>query len=196
MKKTLILLAGYPGTGKTYLSNLIRERFPDIQVLSPDEIKEEYWDEYGFNNLDEKEVLIQKSWQTYYQEMEKLFKIESNVLSDYPFSEKQKPTIANLAEIYGYKIYTIRLVANLDVLFARQKLRDLDESRHLGHILTNYHKDTNIQHKQADNLLNYEEFIHRCTTRGYEKFSLGKLYELDVTDYSKIDYPLLLDKLK
>lgn len=40
MKKSLILLAGYPGTGKTYLANLILVKFPNIGFLSPDEIKE------------------------------------------------------------------------------------------------------------------------------------------------------------
>ena len=32
MKRTLILLAGYPGTGKTYMCNKILEQEKDFQV--------------------------------------------------------------------------------------------------------------------------------------------------------------------
>ena len=42
MKKYFILLAGSPGTGKTYLMNKLRERFPDMYAITLDEIKEYY----------------------------------------------------------------------------------------------------------------------------------------------------------
>lgn len=196
MKKTLVLLAGYPGTGKSYLSSLIIKKFPAFQLLSPDELKEKNWDLYGFNNLEEKEELIQKSWNEYYSYMETYFQRGISLISDYPFSKKQKTKISVLTEKYGYQVITIRLIADLDVLFERQKKRDLDNSRHLGHILTSYHKDGGaVEHSDADNLLDYKEFRHRCRTRGYGAFSLGKLYELDVTDFSRVDYDQLLKDL-
>ncbi len=197
MKKSLILLAGFPGTGKSYLANLIIEKFSSIKLLSPDSIKEKNWDLYGFNNLNEKEELIQRSWKEYYQEMEEEFRQGKSVLSDYPFSEKQRDKLDQLTRKFNYQVITIRLIADLDVLFARQKKRDLDDTRHLGHILTSYHKnDSIISRENADNLLDYKEFIRRCTTRGYDKFSLGTLYELDVTDFSKVNYDLLLLNLE
>ena len=70
MKQTLILLAGYPGTGKSYLAKLLMKQFIGFEILSPDEIKEEFWDAYGFRNEQEKEELIQKSWVEYYHRME------------------------------------------------------------------------------------------------------------------------------
>lgn len=197
MKKALILLAGFPGTGKSYLANLIIEKFSSIKLLSPDSIKEKNWDLYGFNNLNEKEELIQRSWKEYYQEMEEEFRQGKSVLSDYPFSEKQRDKLDQLTRKFNYQVITIRLIADLDVLFARQKKRDLDDTRHLGHILTSYHKnDSIISRENADNLLDYKEFIRRCTTRGYDKFSLGTLYKLDVTDFSKVNYDLLLLNLE
>lgn len=51
MKKYFILLAGSPGTGKTYLMNKLRERFPDMYAITLDEIKEYYAESVGFNNL-------------------------------------------------------------------------------------------------------------------------------------------------
>ncbi|MGM0164476.1 AAA family ATPase [Enterococcus sp. DIV1059_2] len=198
MKKSLILLAGFPGTGKTYLANLIMEKFSGVKLLSPDDFKEKNWDFYGFNNLSEKEKLIQRSWEEYYQEMEEAFQRDESILSDYPFSDKQRNKLEQLTNKYGYQVITIRLIADLDILYDRQKNRDLDKNRHLGHILTNYREDDNLHiiREYADNLLDYKEFVHRCITRGYDTFSLGTLYELDVTDFSQVNYELLFSKLE
>ena len=136
----IILLAGYPGTGKSYLANIILEQFPEFQMLSPDEIKEEFWDRYGFDNLKEKEDLICQSWKEYYQRMGQALKQGVNLISDYPFSQKQKGKIEKMTQEAGYQVLTIRLVGDLDILFERQRKRDLDDARHLGHILSSYHK--------------------------------------------------------
>lgn len=39
MKKTLILIAGPPATGKTYLTNLIEKIQPNLFKVTPDELK-------------------------------------------------------------------------------------------------------------------------------------------------------------
>ena len=56
MKKTLILIAGPPATGKTYLVNLITEIQPKLYKITPDELKEDIADSKGFNNLLRKQV--------------------------------------------------------------------------------------------------------------------------------------------
>lgn len=53
-KKYFILLAGSPGTGKTYLMSKLRERFPTMYTITLDEIKEYYAESLGFNNLRER----------------------------------------------------------------------------------------------------------------------------------------------
>ncbi|MBU8691216.1 AAA family ATPase [Priestia megaterium] len=196
MDKVLILLAGLPGTGKTYLSNIIKKELGTFYMLSQDELKEHYCEVYGYNNLEEKKEIEKITWRKYFEIMDQLMQIGSNVMSDYPFSQKQKPKIEQLVERYSYNVITIRLIADLDLLFERQKKRDLDPERHLSHIVTSYKKgDYLADRSKADNLLTYEEFIKRCTTRGYNTFELGKLYELDVTDYSKVNYSQLLQDI-
>lgn len=196
MNKFLILVAGYPGTGKSYLCNMILKKYSNFSILSPDTIKEMFWDKYGFKNISEKNMLIDKAWQYYYLELEKSFSENKNIICDYPFSDKQKDKLKLLTEKYEYNIITIRMTADLEILFNRQKMRDLDSSRHLGHILNSYNPKEKIQDRNtAEGLLSYKEFINRCLTRGYDKFSLGKLLTIDVSDFSTADYKGLMNKL-
>lgn len=196
MKQTLILLAGYPGTGKSYLAELLMKQFTGFEILSPDEIKEEFWDAYGFRNEQEKEELIQKSWVEYYHRMEWKFTQGISLLSDYPFSHKQHDQLQEVCDKHHVQIITIRMIADLDVLFERQKKRDLDASRHLGHIVKKYHKGICLKcHEEADNLLDYDEFIQRCTCRGYGTFALGTTLQLDVTDFATAPYDELMIRI-
>jgi len=196
MKKTILLLAGYPGTGKSYLANKLMERFPGFEELSPDELKEKYWDEYGFVDLEEKEKLILLSWKEYYREMEDALSRGQSLISDYPFSGKQKDRIEELRARYGFQVITIRLTGDLEVLFERQAKRDLNTDRHPGHVMKSYHKGgVSVPRENADNLLDHAEFIKRCEERGYGTFSLGRTFEIDVTDYNAIDYDALFAEL-
>ena len=196
MKQTLILLAGYPGTGKSYLAELLMKQFTGFEILSPDEIKEEFWDTYGFRNEQEKEELIQKSWVEYYHRMEWKFTRGISLLSDYPFSHKQHDQLQEVCDKHHVQIITIRMIADLDVLFERQKKRDLDASRHLGHIVKKYHKGICLKcHEEADNLLDYDEFIQRCTCRGCGTFALGTTLQLDVTDFATAPYGELMIRI-
>lgn len=196
MKQMLILLAGYPGTGKSYLANMLIERFPELQILSPDDVKEEYWDRYGFHDLEEKEELIKLSWQEYYKRMEDAFAEHKSLISDYPFSHKQRDQLESISRRHHCQVVTIRLVGDIGVLYERQRKRDLDNSRHLGHIVCCYQKGMPIAHEDADNLLTYEEFYRRCTERGYGEFALGETIELDVTDFSKVDYEAVFQRIR
>ena len=196
MKQTLILLAGYPGTGKSYLAELLMKQFTGFEILSPDEIKEEFWDAYGFRNEQEKEELIQKSWVEYYHRMEWKFTRGISLLSDYPFSHKQHDQLQEVCDKHHVQIITIRMIADLDVLFECQKRRDLSASRHLGHIVKKYHKGICLKcHEEADNLLDYDEFIQRCTCRGYGTFALGTTLQLDVTDFATAPYGELMIRI-
>ena len=168
MKKTLVLLAGYPGTGKSYLMRQIQEAYPTFQILSPDAYKEEMWDRYGFDTMEEKEADIQKAWMEYYKDMEDMMQMDISILSDYPFSDKQKSRLGQLAATHAYQIVTIRLVADLDILYERQRARDLDDTRHPGHIAGSFHKGDILQSRDEQPcMVGYEEFMNRCKNRGY-----------------------------
>lgn len=187
--KTLILLAGYPGTGKTYMCNKITEKYDFFCSVSQDDIKEKIFDDYGYENLEERNKLTEYSREEYYKQLEKSMENGLDIISDYPFSEKQKGLIESLSEKYNYNVITIRLVADLDVLYERQKERDLDEKRHLSHIMSHYKKGDKLEDRtKADLLLTYDVFMDRCKNRGYGEFEVGDLLEVDVTNYETINY--------
>lgn len=193
MRRVLILLAGYPGTGKTFLSNIIKKKLGSLVRISPDDLKEDYFDMYGFHHIKEKQQIERIAWEKYYEIMEKQMKRGNGIISDYPFSNKQKTYLEKLSRNYNYKVITIRLIADLDILYERQQKRDLDPTRHLSHIVNSYKKGDYLTNREnADNLLTYEEFIERCRTRGYNTFKLGSLFEVDVTDYTNVNYADLI----
>lgn len=198
MKKYLILLAGPPATGKSYLSRLICQALPETYTVSPDELKENLADNIGYNTLEEKVELEKVVWDYYYQALELYMKIGKQfILTEYPFSYKQKPILVKLSTKYKYDIITIRLVCDFETLWNRRIQRDLSEDRHLSYILSHYHYgDTLEDRTAADQLITKEEFAEIIQARNYNHFEMGKLYEVDVTDYSKVDYQPIIEELK
>lgn len=197
MKKCMLLLAGYPATGKSYMCGKILERFPYYVSINQDELKEAMWDEHGFDNLAEKTHCEMMAWEKYYQFIDEAMEKGKYVISDYPFSDKQKNRLNSLAAKHGYTIITIRMVGDLEFLYQISRKRDLDQKRHLGHIVSKYHKGDVMENRsQADCLVTYDIFMDRCLHKGYDCFQLGHLIEVDVTDRSKIDFSGILNQIE
>lgn len=192
-RRTLILVAGLPGTGKSHLGERIRSRFAGCREVSLDAIKEELWDAEGFEGPKEKEALNARALKLFRERIDRAMRDATVVLSDYPFSAKQGPALAALCRARGFTPVTVRLVADLDVLYTRQRNRDLDASRHPGHVLTRYRPGETVPVRtEADGLLTRQEFHRRCTTRGYDAFVLGELLEVDTTDLDAVDHDGIL----
>lgn len=193
---TVILVAGYPGTGKSHFCRWIGENWTGIEFFSPDEIKEKLWDEEGYDDEAGKARLTEKSWEIFYSRLEKEMQGGGDLCLDYPFSDKQKAKLEALVKTYSYTPVTIRLVGDLETLCRRQLARDKDPDRHLGHIMTHYHKGDVLEDRsKADALVDHEEFLARCRNRGYGEFSMGALREVDVTRFEDIPYDELRDFL-
>lgn len=196
MKKCMILLAGYPATGKSSMCSRILEKYPRFQTVNQDELKEQKWDEYGFHNLEEKTQVENMAWEEYYATLEEKMGQDEPIISDYPFSEKQKGRLQYLSAKYGYEVITIRSLGDIDHLYEVSRSRDLSQSRHLGHLVSCYHKGDVLEDRtQADSLVTYEIFRDRCLHKGYDKFQLGHLIEVDASDFSKIDYVQILEEI-
>ena len=184
-QKCILILAGPPGTGKTYLANQIMKANANWHILSYDDIKERYFDKYGFNNLSEKEALGDKAWKTFYLQLDDLFRQSKQVIIDYPFSYKQEAILTRMIAQYQYKPKTLILYGEMHELYKRQKERDLDDSRHIGHIVTRY-KDGNFPNK-PDDLDDFEQFKSRCDDRQYDHFHIGNYKRINVTHFEDVN---------
>lgn len=196
MKKTLLLLAGYPGTGKTYFADMVIQQHPEFHLHSQDVIKEHFFDTYGFANIDEKKAVVTKAREYYYQKMEYYMQQGKSIISDYPFSYKQKPIFERLSVKYNYQVITVRFIGDTKIIYNRQRNRDLDASRHVGHMASKYYKgDRQENRSSAGDLIPYEKFLARGKDRGYETFALGHVIDVDTTDFSKVDYESILETI-
>lgn len=198
MNKYLILIAGSPGTGKSYLIDKMRSALGEFFLLTPDEVKEMFADSIGFRNLKEKAAVETKVWAFYYNVLDLYMEAGKRIIvSEYPFSAKQKVALQTRADKFDYHVITIRLVADFEVLWNRRKIRDRENERHLSHIMTHYHFGDQLENRSdADNLITKEDFKKIITERQYDQFELGRLFEYDVTDFSKVDYTALMEKVK
>lgn len=194
MNKYLILIAGSPATGKSYLVQEIQKVLPSIFILTPDELKEILADSVGFNNLVEKAKLEEDVWANYYRILAIYMQLGKQfILSEYPFSDKQKGQLENLSKEYDYQVITVRLRAEFETLWERRRVRDRQNDRHLSHIMSHYHYGDELTDRtQADNLITKPEFRKIISDRGYDRFALGKVWDFDVTDFDQVDYGELL----
>ncbi|BDR61174.1 AAA family ATPase [Lactobacillus xylocopicola] len=198
MKKTLLLLAGCPGTGKSYLGKLICKAIPDFfNETSIDFFKEKLYDEQGFNNIEEKKQLDDQAYSLFYQSIETLMEKGKSIISDYPFSYRQHDSLQRLANQYAFQVITITLTCDPDVLYQRQRQRDLDPDRHLGFIMNHFHQgDTLPDRTKMDIQKTKAEFEKFNKIRDYENFSLGKTIFLNVSDFRKVEYDEVIVKVK
>lgn len=184
--KKVILLAGPPATGKTYMSNIIKEKHPTAMYIAQDEVVELLYDKIGFNSEQEKFQLIDYGRNIFYNIVNKSLKENDIVMLDYPFSRKQLDFLNKLKVDFNASFLTIRLVGDLDVLYDRRLKRDLVPTRNKGHIMDAYHGHET--YTKDDYPLSREQYKQNCINGKYDKFKYGKLLEVDVTEYDNIDY--------
>ncbi len=198
MERILILLAGYPATGKSYLLGRIQERFGhQFESVALDDFKERLWDEVGFDSAEEKAELEKEIYRRYYECVRALMGRGVPVVLDYVFSDKQKGVLAKYADEFDYRVMTIRLVGDPVKIYERSLSRDLAPTRHLGHLVSRYHPGDSLEDRsKADALVSRETFLDRCSHKGYQYFELGTLLEVDATDVSAIDYGAILDRIE
>ncbi len=198
-KRTLIIFTGGPGTGKSgtaerflkYLNN------DEIVKISLDQIKEKNWDIFGFDNAEQKDRLNWWSLEEFYLTIRKRMWENKTILIEYPFYQRHKPKLEELIQETGYSAVTICLYSDMQTVYLRGANRDQVDDRHQGHLLNQYHIETYTP--QQLNLLSriaptFEEFTAAISRKVYN-IELGLNIPIDVTDFNKISYEEIYQKI-
>lgn len=196
-KKTLIIVTGGPGTGKSYAAQQIQSAFPELELLSYDSVKEQVWDRFGFDNAAQKKRLDRFSLEEFYLTLQKMMWEEKTILIEYPFNHRHKDALAELIDQYHYQAITLYLYGNWKVIYKRGLNRDKKDSRHPGHLTNTYHKELAVHPKDIipDAVLTYEQFRADIDRKIYD-IRLGTTIPVDVTDFSKVNFTEILAKIQ
>lgn len=196
MNRTIVLVTGCPGCGKTSFAARILKRYPTFVLSSYDKTKEEYFDRFGFDTLQERAELNKRSWLAYYSELDQLMQSGSPILTDYPFNNLvHEKDLNDIIAKNGYKALSITLDGDAETLRQRGYRRDMnDENRNFGHLLTRYHKG-NFSESDRIPTMTLEEFIQTNQKKDYN-LRVGKNIRIDVTDLDNIDYETAFSEIE
>ena len=198
-KRTIIIFAGGPGTGKSGTARRFLDYLENDEIIkiSYDEIKEKNWDRFGFDNNKQKDRVNAWGLEEFYLTIQKTMWENKTILIEYPFYQRHKPKLEELIAESGYSAVTVYLYTDMKTVYARGAKRDNGEDRHPGHLLECYHKETYRPEmlESVDRIApSYEEFTESISHKVYD-IAIGLNIPIDVTDFQTIDYADIYQKI-
>jgi len=191
-----ILIAGIPGSGKSTFANKISQEF-DIPIYSKDQFKEVLFDTLGFNSREEKVRLGIAATKLMYCAAEELMKHNKMFILDNNFEKALTDQLDFLLDKYHYTAITVRLTGDPKDIYKRFTDRDLNTNRHRGHVVNDCYPEKPDSKKDNPTRKTYEQYLKDIEEREFNAFtSNGPVIDVDVTDLNKVDYALLITKLR
>ncbi len=177
---TAIIVTGPPASGKTTLARAIAMEF-HLPLFCKDDIKELLFDHLGWSDREwSRKCGIATYGILYYLiaselRAQKSFIVESNFQPDF-----DTPKLLALQKEFDCRFIQVRLDAQKDVLLKRFHERNASKNRHPGHC-------------DEDN---EPAFIKSYALRHGSLKIGGELFDIDTTDFSKVNTPDLLLRIK
>lgn len=195
-KNTVIIITGGPGTGKSYAARRIQEAFPALSLLSYDEIKEQEWDRFGFDDAQQKDRINRFALEEFYLTFQKMMRQQNSILIEYPFNQRHKGPLSELIQASAYHAVTLLLHGDWKIIYERGLTRNQTDNRHPGHLTNSYHKENGVFSRElmADTTPTYEEFRKDIDQKNYD-IQIGKTIAVDVTDFSKVNFEEILKQI-
>lgn len=184
VSRTLLILTGWPGAGKTRTASMIREWHPSLRLLSYDRLKEAWYEAQGFDSPAARRKLDEKSLAAFWRLLGREMETGADILIEYPFCEKHVPALSALLERHGYRGVTVVLEGEPKVLWQRYMGRDRRSNRHVSYVCDVYHKDGLKIRGRHPSL---EEYRQEGLQKNYH-INLGETYVMDMTDLGGLDF--------
>jgi predicted kinase len=180
-KPQLIITTGRPAAGKSTLAQWLSKEL-GIPVISKDRVREVLFDELGWKDRKWAQLLGRTSIDIMFYFAEMQLQAGCSLILDNSFEPSiSVPRFQALQTKYG--VETIQIVCNSDrdTLFNRFRERTKTGNRHPGH---------------GDEDVLEELCIYLAKEQSLMMDIGGSIIEIDTTDFSKIDYPALLNEVK
>ena len=178
--------------GKSTLCKQLEKDLPNCKHFSLDEYKENEWDKFGFDSVEEREKLSNIARELFYSDINEAVKkaLYDYILIDYAFTKKYMNEFLHNMWKWDASIRTIYLTT--EDLQAHEKIwesRSRDFSvRHAGHGATHYHNNIG-----SDYVNTYEDKVFE------DMWTINPTLEIQVsfTPYSRnLSYSAIMDFIK
>lgn len=177
----LIIISGPPGTGKTTLGKRLAKDL-NLPFVHKDGIKELLFDKLGWSDRAWSRTLGITSYALLYYFLETQLSAGRSCIVESNFhAEFDTEQFLALKAKYDFEPLQICCVADGEMLFSRFKDRAASSERHPGHVET----------------LNLEEFKQGLLRGRDEVMDIGgTVFEVDTTDFGKVDYEGLVERVR
>jgi predicted kinase len=177
-RQVLIIVTGYPATGKTTLSRRLAEG-TGLLLINKDAIKERLADELGCEDIEASKKLGRATYVILDYFLESALQTGQSVIveSNFPavfYTQK----IRMLQELYHFHVVQLLCKAEPETLVQRMKQRVVTGERHFAHKDGPYFETSAFRMGAVDG---------RIDPLAVE----GELIEVDTTDFTSVDYDAL-----
>lgn len=183
--KTLIIVTGVSGIGKTTISSFLYNYYEESTLISIDQLKEKIYDIAGYKNKQEKDALKDIVYNLFTSMLDEcMHRSDKIIIVEYPFSKKWQSIFQNLMEKYSYDAVTINVkTKDYEKVFELVDERNNSSKRHVTHSLYTYNPKKKMEYKST-NEINYDNWKNDYLENKYTNIDLGKVidfYNLDDT---------------
>ena len=192
----LIIITGVSGTGKTTLARILHEKLKNSIFLSYDELSEKIYDIIGFKNKEQKKSLCCLNISIYKKLIKESMQREDKIIIlEKPFKKEWKKILNDLANKYGYEIYTINIFAkDFQTIWNRLLKREMSKKeRHPSHYLEEYYYNKKDKYEPFFEY-KYDRFKNEYDKLLSNSINLGKV--INIQDIEKVEIDKLINEIK